>query len=57
MITPSDAGQMAEQILRDCGRDTERLHARLDDLLCEVLRQNGYHRLVYLFEHTEKWCA
>ena len=37
--------------------DIEKVHSRMDDLLCEVLESLGYEEGVRVFQDNEKWYA
>jgi len=37
--------------------EVEEAHAKLDDLLCEVLKKEGYTELVEVFDKVDKWYA
>jgi len=37
--------------------EVEEAHAKLDDLLCEVLKKEGYTELVEVFDKADKWYA
>lgn len=42
--------------LIDCG-DTEYAHSRADELLCELLEDLGYGKIVELYSDVDKWYA
>jgi hypothetical protein len=37
--------------------DVQMRHIRADDILCEVLRREGYHNLVDMYQSMGKWYA
>lgn len=56
--TPTSADKFAEkiqQIIQEEGKDYEMAHVRLDELLCQVLEENGYGKGVALYRETPKW--
>lgn len=57
MTTPEQAAEYAQKLVKEYGADKEAVHGYLDDLLCSVLRELGYEKLVEIFENTEKWYA
>lgn len=52
-ITPEEFYQKMLKLSRN--RDKERAHGKMDDLLCEALRQFGYSKGVEVFENADKW--
>lgn len=54
-MTPEEALEKAKSFIDE--EDTESAHIHLDDLMCEILRQNGFSRVSELFESTGKWYA
>lgn len=49
------AAKEAERIIQT--RDTEMSHVALDNLLCEVLENQGFTKLVQAFNKADKWYA
>ena len=37
--------------------DPERFHGKADDLMCKVLKKQGYTAGIEIFEASEKWYA
>jgi hypothetical protein len=35
--------------------DTETVHVELDDLLCEILKEHGYTKLVEFYQKLDLW--
>lgn len=44
------------ELLIECG-DSEYAHSRADELLCELLEDLGYGKIVELYSDVEKWYA
>ena len=47
--------EAAEEISKLQAGDPEAVHAELDNLLCKVLKYEGYTELVKLYNKQEKW--
>jgi len=54
-ITPADFEKMMQEIKDDYGGDEEAVHMKMDKLMCEVLKQQGYSSGVEIFENTDTW--
>lgn len=44
------------ELLIEC-EDSEYAHSRADELLCELLEDLGYGKIVELYSDVEKWYA
>ena len=55
MITPEEFAKAMLDIRDKCGKDVEQCHSLMDELMCSVLKENGYEVGVFIFEHTDKW--
>lgn len=49
------AFEKAKEIIAKYKNETPTAHLYLDELLCEILIQEGYNDLVKLFQETNKW--
>ena len=45
-------GKLFSQV---CSNDTEIAHGKADDIICELLREPGYGKVVDEYEKVEKW--
>lgn len=54
-FSPKEFAERVHQIIQEEGEDYERSHTRLDELLCQVLEQNGYGDGVNIYRKTPKW--
>jgi len=52
-----DYAERAREIKENIGGSTEVCHIRLDELLCEALREHGEDELVDEYEEQGKWYA
>lgn len=57
VITPKEFKQKMKELSDVVLDDTEAIHGKMDDLLCEVLVQLGYKAGVAIFKDTPKWYA
>lgn len=55
LLSPKRFAERVQQIIQEEGEDYERSHTRLDELLCQVLEQNGYGDGVNIYRKTPKW--
>jgi hypothetical protein len=55
MLTPEQALEKAEKIIKEGNDDPAKIHPELDDLLCELLRPLGYGKLIDLYYEQERW--
>lgn len=55
--TDEMASAEAAKILKEQQRDVEVAHACLDDFLCKVLVEQGFEKLVKVYEQANKWYA
>ena len=53
----SEYGKAAQDVCEKFGGDREVVHIKLDELLCEALREHGEDELVEVFEAQGKWYA
>lgn len=50
--------KIRSRYIDNCGWDDEEIcHEKMDELLCEMLRQLGYGGGVAIFDGTNKWYA
>lgn len=61
-MPPNDDCDWASYIADQCGNgsretDIEIVHARADDMLCELLTQLGYEKTVEAYQKVPKWYA
>ena len=49
-----DAAKRMKEII-DAYSDTEQCHMVMDGFLCELLKEEGYHEVVELFEVQDRW--
>ena len=54
-MSPETFEAQVRNIIQNCGEDYEMAHDKLDELLCQVLEQNGYHEGVNAYRKTPKW--
>ena len=55
--TPAEFEDQMRNIYTSPDGDVEMNHIRADELMCEVLKQNGYEKGVEIFEDQMKWYA
>lgn len=55
MATPEEFAKTMLDIRDKCGKDVEQCHSLMDELMCSVLKENGYEVGVFIFEHADKW--
>lgn len=55
MITPEEFKTKMEEFARESENGEEMAHIHADELMCEVLKQNGYEDGAELFENMPKW--
>lgn len=46
-----------QEVLIEHDGDTEAIHARYDDILIEILREQGFNKVCDLFESEHKYYA
>lgn len=56
-ITPLEFVNEMNKIARDCGRDAEVAHSRMDALMCRVLQEQGFREGVSVFDQQSKYYA
>lgn len=56
-MTQQEAIDELKRITEECDGDQEVAHIKADDLLCKVLTELGYPRLVEEYENICKWYA
>ena len=54
-ITPADFVYQMNEIAREYGHDEEVAHRRMDDLICRVLREQGFASGVQVFNRQSKY--
>lgn len=54
-MTPEEFEKEMNAIRMRYGDDPEEFHTRADDLMCDLLRANGYGAGIDIFEKAEKW--
>ena len=57
MMTPEEFAKKMCDLEREFHHDPEDKHARMDGLMCEVLRQLGYGAGIDTFQNAEMWYA
>jgi hypothetical protein len=55
MLTDTCALNRLKKIKQSYEGDTEALHGKLDDFLCELLKDCGYHKTITEFILTDRW--
>lgn len=55
--TDETAAVPVAKVVKEYRNDPEAGHSKLDDLLCEVLLEQGSYNLVKMYEDVEKWYA
>lgn len=55
IISPKMFAERVQQIVQEEGDDYEAAHARLDELLCQTLEQNGYSDGISIYKKAPKW--
>lgn len=53
-MTPKEFEEKMKQL---SSLDTEKRHIEMDEAMCELLRELGYHKGVEVFEYVIKWYA
>lgn len=56
-ITKKQALEQMQEYVQLSKGDTEGVHGDADDLLCEILKQLGWNKVVEEYEKVEKWYA
>lgn len=56
-MTPEEAAQAMRHLREKYGADFEIAHGYMDDLLCKVLREQGFGEMVDIYDDQEKWYA
>lgn len=56
-ITPLEFRDQMDKIARECGRDEEVAHSRMDALMCRVLQEQGFREGVQVFDRQSKYYA
>lgn len=54
-MNPEEFYEKMLKLKKDFGDDVEEVHAKMDDLLCEILTTLGYGDGVEIFNETGKW--
>lgn len=60
MITPEDFKERMDGIVAEyyaIKDDEELCHIKMDDLMCDVLRELGYGEGIDVFDSVKKWYA
>ena len=55
MMLPEEFKEKMQDINKKYENDVEAKHSKMDDLMCEVLKQHGYDEGIDVFEKTELW--
>ena len=56
-MSPEEFEKEMNIIRERCKNDPERFHSHADELMCNLLRANGFGAGVDIFEKTKKWYA
>jgi hypothetical protein len=54
-ITPKEFARQMADVKKRLGGDGEAVHCRMDDLMCDTLRELGYGDGIDIFDDTDKW--
>ena len=54
-MTHDDFAERMQAVVDECGKDPERAHSDLDDVMEEVLRDMGFDRGMDIFDKQTKW--
>lgn len=54
-MTPEEFELKMQTLLTKCGENTEDLHIKMDELMCQALTELGYEKGVEVFENADKW--
>jgi hypothetical protein len=57
MMTPKQFTETMQKLKEQYGGDTETFHVTADGLLCELLRELGYHEGIAIYEAEDRWYA
>jgi hypothetical protein len=57
LTKPEEFTSEMQKIQEECGGDPEYAHPLMDDVMCRVLSEMGYHAGVAIFAKQKKWYA
>ena len=55
MLTAEEFATKMQEIKDKYGADRETVHVKMDNLMCELLKELGYGKGVEIFNNTDMW--
>lgn len=55
ITNPNNAEKALKKLIEKYGYDTSLIHQKADKLLCRILKELGFDKVVEIFEDLYKW--